>query len=246
MPGSWAYWLNAGIKGARVGSVNRGGATKFCPILILDHSREIRPVKTINFFALSVLLLSSCTSSTAQFQVGQIRTAMGDILIWLYQDVPEHRINFIELAEAGYWDDYTFNRVIEGFVAQGGCPDTPEGFAYSIHLLEPEFRENLKHVYGTFAAGRDDNPGKLSAGCQFYIVQDPEGIPRLDNNYTIYGQVFRGMDVIESIVRVETDSADAPLEDIELDVNVVQMTRAAIEASGFEIPLGNCGSGLAC
>ena len=184
-------------------------------------------------------MLSSCASSSTLFQVGQIRTAMGDILIWLHQDVPEHRRNFIELAEAGYWDNYTFNRVIEGFVAQGGCPDTSEGFAYSIHLLEPEFREGLKHIYGAFAAGRDDNPRKLSAGCQFYIVQDHEGIPRLDNNYTIYGQVFQGMDVIESIVRVETDSADAPLEDIVLDVNIIGMTRSAIEANGFEIPIDN-------
>lgn len=196
-------------------------------------------MKRISFFALSVLLLNSCASSVTQFQVGQIRTAMGDILIWLYQDVPVHRSYFIELAEAGYWDDFTFNRVIEGFVAQGGCPDTPEGFAYSIHLLEPEFRENLKHVYGTFAAGRDDNPAKLSAGCQFYIVQDPDGIPRLDNNYTIYGQVFQGMEVIEAIVRVETDAADAPLQAIDLDVNVIEMTRAAIEAGGFEIPSAN-------
>lgn len=185
---------------------------------------------------LAVLLLSSCTPSATHYQVGQIRTPMGEILIWLYQDVPEHRSNFIELAEAGYWDDYTFNRVIEGFVAQGGCPDTAEGFAYSIHLLEPEFREQLKHVYGTFAAGRDDNPGKLSAGCQFYVVQAPEGIPRLDNNYTIYGQVFQGMDVIDAIVVVATDANDAPLEEIGLDVNVIEMSRADIEASGFKIP----------
>lgn len=200
--------------------------------------KTFRPLKRITFISLSVLILGSCASPSTLFQVGQIRTNMGDILIWLYQDVPEHRRNFIELAEAGYWDNYTFNRVIEGFVAQGGCPDTPEGFAYSIHLLEPEFRENLKHVYGVFAAGRDDNPRKLSAGCQFYIVQSHEGIPRLDNNYTIYGQVFQGMDVIESIVRVETDSADAPLEDIELEVNVIGMTRSAIEANGFKIPIG--------
>ena len=205
--------------------------------ILSESSKQYRPVKRVTFIALSILILNSCSASSPLFQVGQIRTALGDIVIFLYQDVPQHRSNFIELAEAGYWDDYTFNRVIEGFVAQGGCPDTPEGFAYSIHLLEPEFRDHLKHVYGAFAAGRDNNPRKLSAGCQFYVVQDREGIPRLDNNYTIYGQVFQGMDVIESIVRVETDSADAPLEDIELDVNVIGMTRAAIEANGFEIPV---------
>ncbi|MGB1116888.1 MAG: peptidylprolyl isomerase, partial [Pseudohongiellaceae bacterium] len=133
-------------------------------------------------------------------------------------------------------DDYSFNRVIEGFVAQGGCPDTPEGFAYSIHLLEPEFRPQLRHVYGTFAAGRDNNPGKLSAGCQFYVVHDANGIARLDDNYTIYGFVFSGMEVVDQIVAVETDESDEPLETINLDIKMVNMTRAEIEASGFHIP----------
>ncbi|MBT5718418.1 MAG: peptidylprolyl isomerase [Gammaproteobacteria bacterium] len=182
------------------------------------------------------LLLSACTPAEENFQVGQIQTRLGEILIWLYQDTPVHRQNFIDLAETGYWDDYSFNRVIEGFVAQGGCPDTPEGFAYSIHLLEPEFRPNLRHAYGTFAAGRDNNPGKLSAGCQFYVVHAADGIPRLDDNYTIYGHVFKGMDVVDAIVTVETDEADEPLTMIELDVNIIEISRTAIESSGFIIP----------
>ena len=183
-----------------------------------------------------LLLLSACTPAEEKFQVGQIQTRLGEILIWLYQDTPVHRQNFIDLAQAGYWDDYSFNRVIEGFVAQGGCPDTEEGFAYSIHLLEPEFRPNLRHAYGTFAAGRDNNPGKLSAGCQFYVVHNADGIPRLDDNYTIYGHVFEGMDVVDAIVAVETDESDEPLTIIELDVNIIEMSRAEIEASGFTIP----------
>jgi len=205
-------------------------------------------MQRIGLFVLSIFMLNACDISVTneetlaleeRHQVGQIKTAMGDIYIWLHSDTPVHRRNFIELAEAGYWDDYSFNRVIEGFVVQGGCPDTEEGFAYSIHLLEPEFRPNLRHDYGSFAAGRDNNPGKLSAGCQFYIVQDRDGIARLDDNYTKYGQVFKGMDVIESIVKVETDEADAPLTVITLDVNVIEMTRQEIEAEGFKIPVSN-------
>jgi peptidyl-prolyl cis-trans isomerase B (cyclophilin B) len=183
-----------------------------------------------------ILLLSTCASQEESYQVGEIKTRLGDIHIWLYEEAPVHRQNFINLAEAGYFDDYSFNRVIEGFVAQGGCPDTPEGFAYSIHLLEPEFQPQLRHVYGTFAAGRDDNPGKLSAGCQFYVVHDADGIARLDDNYTIYGFVFDGMDVVDAIVAVETDDSDEPLEIIETDVNIVEMTRAEIESTGFTIP----------
>lgn len=187
-------------------------------------------------FPVLLSLLSACTLQDKSYKVGHISTRLGDLTIWLYQDAPVHRQNFIDLADAGYWNDYTFNRVIEGFVAQGGCPDTPEGFAYSIHLLEPEFQPHLRHVYGTFAAGRDNNPGKLSAGCQFYVVHNPEGIPRLDDNYTIYGYVFDGMDVVDEIVAVETDDSNEPLVSIELYVNVIEMTRAEIEATGFAIP----------
>ncbi len=187
-------------------------------------------------FTLLLALVGACAPQEESYQVGHISTRLGDLYIWLYEDVPVHRQKFIDLAEADYFDDYSFNRVIEGFVAQGGCPDTPEGFAYSTHLLEPEFRPQLRHVYGTFAAGRDNNPGKLSAGCQFYVVHAADGIPRLDDNYTIYGFVFDGMDVVDQIVAVETDESDEPLVTIDLDVSIIEMTRAEIEATGFVIP----------
>ena len=180
--------------------------------------------------------VGGCTTLSDTYQVVRISTRLGDLYVWLYEKTPVHRQYFIDLTNSGYFDDYSFNRVIKGFVAQGGCPDTPEGFAYSIHLLEPEFRPQLRHVYGTFAAGRDNNPGKLSAGCQFYVVHDANGIARLDDNYTIYGFVFSGMDVVDQIVAVETDESDEPLEKINLDIKMVNMTRAKIEAGGFRIP----------
>ena len=189
-------------------------------------------------FLLALFLgaVAGCTTLSDTYQVVRISTRLGDLFVWLYEEVPVHRQYFIDLINSGYFDDYSFNRVIEGFVAQGGCPDTPEGFAYSIHLLEPEFRPQLRHVYGTFAAGRDNNPGKLSAGCQFYVVHNANGIARLDDNYTIYGFVFSGMEVVDQIVAVETDESDEPLETISLDINMINMTRAEIEASGFRIP----------
>lgn len=179
------------------------------------------------------------TNGPKTYLVGQINTSFGEMLIWLYDETPKHKEAFIELAEEGYYDDYTFNRVIDKFVAQGGCPDVPEGFAYSVHLLEPEFRDTIKHVYGAFGAGRDGNPGKLSAACQFYIVQNEDGLARLDGDYMIYGHVFKGMDLVDQIVKVEKDSTNQPLTPIELDVNVIQMTATDIEAYGFEIPAGS-------
>lgn len=183
----------------------------------------------------AALFLSSCTTPTT-YEVGQIKTPMGELLVWLYDDTPNHKAAFIDLAESQYWDSYTFNRVIDEFVAQGGCPDVPEGFAYSVHLIEPEFEAGHKHIYGAFGAGRDDNPGKIAAACQFYVVQNKDGLARLDDNYMIYGHVFKGMDVVDAMVKVETDDSDKPFMDIPVDVNVVMMTKAEIEAHGFQLP----------
>jgi peptidyl-prolyl cis-trans isomerase B (cyclophilin B) len=185
-----------------------------------------------------LLLLAgfSCSPKETEFEVGQINTDKGEILIWLFDETPRHKESFLRLAKAGYWDTLSFNRVIKDFVAQGGCPDTPEGFADSPYLLEPEFNDSIRHVYGSFAAGRDDNPQMLSAGCQFYIVQNKNGLARLDNKYTVYGHVFKGMEVVDAIVSIPTDSIDEPITKIMLDVNVIAMTKKEIQDYGFRIP----------
>lgn len=167
--------------------------------------------------------------------VGRIQTDKGEILFYLYPQTPNHQASFIKLANAHYWDSLTFNRVIKNFVAQGGCPDTPEGFKDSPYNLAPEFSDSIHHIYGAVGAGHDGNPQKLSAGCQFYIVANKNGLARLDGNYTVYGQVIKGMDVVEAIVSVPTDSTDAPLVPIPLKVDVVEMTAAQLEGYGFKV-----------
>lgn len=153
--------------------------------------------------------------------LARITTPQGEIIFRFHEATPNHRESFVKLARANYWDTLTFNRVVPGFVIQGGCPDTPEGFSDSPYLLKPAFSDTIKHVYGAVGAGRDNNPEKLSAGCQFYIVQDKEGIPRLDSNYTVFGQVIRGMDVVEKIAALKRDSADQPLQPVPLDVDII-------------------------
>jgi peptidyl-prolyl cis-trans isomerase B (cyclophilin B) len=118
-------------------------------------------------------------------------------------------------------------------VAQGGCPDTPAGFAGSPYNLPPEFNGSLRHIYGAVGAGRDDNPEKLSAGCQFYIVANKAGIKRLDDNYTVYGQVIKGMDVVEAIVSVPKDSTDTPLKPIRLHIDVIEMSASDLRKYGI-------------
>jgi peptidyl-prolyl cis-trans isomerase B (cyclophilin B) len=191
----------------------------------------------IGLTLLGIILLSCSTKKEEKmYSVGQIKTEMGEVLFWLYDETPRHRESFIKLAESNYWDTLTFNRVIPDFVAQGGCPDTPEGFADSPYLLKPEFNPSIRHIYGAVGAGRDDNPEELSAGCQFYIVQNKEGLRRLDGHYTVFGQVFKGMDVINAIVSVDRDSTDMPLKPIHLDVNVISLSAKDLKNNGFVPP----------
>ena len=124
----------------------------------------------------TALLLALPRRDAPTYPVGRIRTDMGEILFYLYPQTPNHQASFIKLAGQHYWDSLTFNRVIKNFVAQGGCPDTPAGFKGSPYNLAPEFNDSLRHVYGAVGAGRDDNPEKLSAGCQFYIVANKNGL----------------------------------------------------------------------
>ncbi|MGV8812787.1 MAG: peptidylprolyl isomerase [Gelidibacter sp.] len=163
-------------------------------------------------------------------QVGQILTPEGEILISLDDRTPNHKASFIELADAGYWDALSFNRVIPNFVAQAGCPDTPAGFTDPEYLLEPEFIPELTHIYGAVGAGRDDNPEKLSARCQIYIVQNKNGLHRLDGDYTVFGQVIKGMDVVDKIVAVPRDQSDQPLTPITMDVNIVSIPQSEFDA----------------
>ena len=182
-----------------------------------------------------VLFFLNACSVAKSYEVGQIVTPQGEILVWLHDETPNHKKSFIELANNGYWNSLSFNRVIPNFVAQAGCPDTPEGFNNPEYLLEPEFNEKLTHTYGAFGAGRDGNPEKLSARCQFYIVQNKEGEHRLDGDYTIYGKVIKGMDVVDAMVSVPRDSLDEPETPITMDVNILMMT--AEDLKGFDVDL---------
>jgi peptidyl-prolyl cis-trans isomerase B (cyclophilin B) len=192
--------------------------------------------KLFLLLALSTVLVSS-TYKEKKYAVGQIKTNMGEILFWLYDETPNHKASFMKLAHEHYWDTLTFNRVINNFVAQGGCPDTPAGFSDSPYLLKPEFRKEIRHVYGAVGAGRDNNPDMLSAGCQFYIVQNKKGLARLDDKFTVFGQVFKGMDIVDAIVAVKTDTTDTPLKPITLKVRVVQMNAKELKKNGYEKPL---------
>jgi len=124
----------------------------------------------------------------------KIETKHGVILIELYPDTAPNTVaNFKALAGKGFYDGLTFHRVIAGFMAQGGDPDGT-GTGGPGYKVKAEFNDR-KHIRGTVAMARSASPD--SAGSQFYICFAPQ--PHLDGQYTIFGQVVEGMDVVDQI-----------------------------------------------
>jgi peptidylprolyl isomerase len=122
----------------------------------------------------------------------------GDVTINLRPDLaPKHVARITELTKAGFYDGLTFHRVIDGFVAQGGCPDG-NGMGGSGEHIPAEFNAE-KHVRGTMSMARSSDPN--SASSQFFICLDE--VPYLDNQYTVWGEVISGMDHVDAIPKGE-------------------------------------------
>ncbi len=172
-------------------------------------------------------------NKTQDVQIGRISTQFGDILIWLYDATPKHKKNFLKLASKGFYDSTTFHRVIDGFMIQGGDPNTKTTNPSNVgkggpgYKIEAEIKDGLKHDYGAVAAAREGdrvNPERKSSGSQFYIVENKQGTPQLDGKYTVFGKVITGMDVVEKIAEQPTDQNDQPKEPIRMKVNVLETT----------------------
>ena len=124
----------------------------------------------------------------------KIETVHGEILIELYPDTAPNTVaNFKALAGKGFYNGLKFHRVIADFMAQGGDPEGT-GRGGPGYKVKAEFNAR-KHVRGTVAMARSASPD--SAGSQFYICFDPQ--PHLDGQYTIFGQVVEGMDIVDQI-----------------------------------------------
>jgi peptidylprolyl isomerase/peptidyl-prolyl cis-trans isomerase B (cyclophilin B) len=123
-----------------------------------------------------------------------IETDLGSIKIELLPDVAPNTVaNFKVLASNGYYDGIIFHRVIPGFMAQTGDP-TGTGTSGPGYRINAEFNAT-KHVRGTVAMARTADPD--SAGSQFYICFGPQ--PHLDRQYTVFGQVVEGMEVVDQV-----------------------------------------------
>jgi peptidyl-prolyl cis-trans isomerase B (cyclophilin B) len=132
--------------------------------------------------------------------VATIETDKGDIVMELYpQDAPQTVNNFVFLAREGFYDGLTFHRVEPGFVIQGGDPQG-DGTGGTGYTLPAEIkRSHTEGAVATARRGDEINPERESSGSQFYITLAPQ--PGLDGEYTVFGQVTEGMDVVQSIAQ---------------------------------------------
>ena len=282
---------------------------------------------------LPILLFASLATSCGQDKddyLVTIKTSFGEMKAVLYEETPLHRDNFIKLTEKKYFDSLLFHRVMDGFMIQGGDPDSKKaqpgqqlGQGGPGYTVPAEFNEKFYHEKGALAAARlgdQMNPKKESSGSQFYIVQgrpisqaeveslkcnqaklmegltqmyrsgqyqamfdslnqvgatgdraayeakmisfaprvekitglkiintpNPEkikayttvgGAAFLDGEYTVFGKVISGLDVIDKIAAVAKDPGDRPIDDVRMTVTVEKMKRSQIEKQfGYKFP----------
>jgi cyclophilin family peptidyl-prolyl cis-trans isomerase len=157
---------------------------------------------------------------------GTIKTEFGEITVEFYSDdAPKTVENFKKLAKIGFYDGLIFHRIVPGFVIQGGDPHTKDtankvkwGTGDPGWNIKAEFNKNT-HSRGILSMARSQDPD--SAGSQFFIILKDSKF--LDGKYTVFGKVIYGMDIVDKIAAIRTDSTDAPI-----DIEQAKMIKVAV------------------
>lgn len=150
----------------------------------------------------------------------RLTTSLGSFTVQLYDNVPYHKANFIYLTRQGYFDSTMFHRVVRDFIIQGGNADNERTAQkrknIGRYLLPPDTRKGYKHHRGTLSmpSSEINNPHMLASPYEFFIVVTKPGSYHLDGNYTPFGKVIEGMDVVDAINKVETDDGDWPSQNV--------------------------------
>ncbi len=158
--------------------------------------------------------------------VATIKMKDGGVIVaeLFYDNAPNTVLNFISLANKGFYDGLIFHRVVPGFVIQGGDPNGNgtggPGYAIFGEFPNNDFDNELKHGKGYLSMARkgsytDPASAYNTAGSQFFIAVAE--CPSLDGDYAVFGYCFEGMDVVDEIVKVKTDNNDKPLEDVVIE-----------------------------
>jgi peptidyl-prolyl cis-trans isomerase B (cyclophilin B) len=154
-----------------------------------------------------------------------IKTKFGDIEVKFFPDVaPKHVENFIKLAKSGFYNETIFHRVIPGFMIQGGDPNTKDSLKKDTYgqggpgyTVKAEFSD-IPHKRGILSMARANDPD--TAGSQFFIVVEDSRF--LDNKYTVFGEVIKGIGVADKIINLPRDERDNPKERVEMTVVIVE------------------------
>lgn len=180
-----------------------------------------------------------------------MQTSAGNMVLELYEETPQHLQNFIDLITKGYYNEVIFHRVIQGFMIQAGEPAGLR-LKKALIKAEIDSRfSHVKGALAAARTADQVNPEKKSSATQFYIVHGRSvseedllnyaseklidyteeqldaymkygGAPQLDMQYTVFGRLIQGFDVLDKIAASPTDSTDRPLEDVKiLDINMV-------------------------
>jgi len=157
----------------------------------------------------------------------RIETRFGNIDLLLFNETPYHRSNFIYLTKMKYFDGTSFHRVVKDFIIQGGNSDSYEiskrRKRIGRYLLPPDTKKGFKHHRGVISIPSSDidNPYKLASPYEFFIVVDENGAYHLDKNYTPFGKVIKGMDVVDMIANIETDKREWPIDNVKMKIIII-------------------------
>ena len=217
--------------------------------------------KTVLIIA-AMLILASCACRNESEKAAETATEMenkviaepefdivtshGTMRVKLYGKTPKHRDNFIKLVKEKYYDGIRFHRVIEGFMIQTGDPFSRDtalidrwGMGGPDYTVPAEFVNEYWHKKGALAAARKGdmaNPTKASSGSQFYIVHDENACLHLDGQYSIFGEVTEGLEIIDRIAVVPVDRYDRPYEDVIIETirPVVQEVEVKVDSTAVQ------------
>jgi peptidyl-prolyl cis-trans isomerase B (cyclophilin B) len=203
------------------------------------------------FLTLTLIFLFMMEIDAQKVTKVLIHTDLGDIKVALYNDTPKHRDNFVKLVKTGFYNGSIFHRVIKGFMVQGGgAPAGLPEMSDRVPAEFVPAHIHKKGALCAARMGDQVNPKKESSGSQFYIVQGSKvtaeqlnqydqkrtvkyspaqrttyttigGTPFLDGDYTVFGEVIEGLDVIDKIAAVQTAAGDKPVKDLKMTMKVL-------------------------
>jgi cyclophilin family peptidyl-prolyl cis-trans isomerase len=176
--------------------------------------------KTATLPAATTAAMTNQAPPSAANEVAVVTTTEGVMVLEFYPDLaPNHVANFKKLARSGFYDGTAFHRVIPGFMIQGGDPNTKNDSAKDSwgqggpgYVINAEFNSK-HHARGILSMARTSDPN--SAGSQFFICHADAG--SLDNQYTVFGNLIKGFDVLDKIAATATEPPDRPLKRMNIE-----------------------------